>query len=77
MAPIGFWQKNQPKKIVLTFKAQKWPKSSKIGQNGPIKMLMISKTSVFFHHTSPKLSLEYGPNWFLAKELAKNIVPTL
>jgi hypothetical protein len=76
MAPIGFWLKNQPQKIGPTFKAQKWPKSAKIGHYGPKKDINDIKKFCFLHHTSPKPSLEYGSNQFLAKKSAQKIDPT-
>jgi hypothetical protein len=59
-------------------------KMAKIGQNRPKsakvvpeKMIMISKNFCFWHHTSPKSSLEYGPNRFLAKKSDQKIDTTL
>jgi hypothetical protein len=51
---------------------------AKNGQNGSIKMLMISKTSVFLHHTSPDSYLEHGPNHFFFQKFSpQKLTPLL
>jgi hypothetical protein len=41
----------------------------------PQKDVSDIKNFCFLHHTSPKSSLEYGPNWFLAKNEPKKLTP--
>jgi hypothetical protein len=47
---------------------QNWPKA-------PSKDVNDIKNFCFLHHTSPKYSLEYGPNRFLGKKSAQKNPP--
>jgi hypothetical protein len=74
MALIGFWPKNEPKKIDPPYFIGQ--KMAKIGQNGPEKVLMISKTSVFCITLAPNLTKSIAPIIFLQRNQPKKIDPT-
>jgi hypothetical protein len=75
--PDQFLAKKQAHKNLPLFLGQKM---AKIGQNrpkAPCKDVNDIKNFCFLHHTSPKYSLEYGPNRYLAKKSDQKNQPTL
>jgi hypothetical protein len=71
--PNRFLVKNEPKKLTPLL----GQRMAKIGQNGPKKVLMISKTSVFYITLAQNLTKSMAPIIFLQKNQPKEFDPTL